>query len=69
MTSMTSRKRNPSLIFPVMSATSPTTNGPRNEADLSVRANSEKNVDSWPCGQTGNLPLVGKKLTVGMSSA
>lgn len=36
-------------MFPVTSAITPTMKGPMNEADLSVRAKSEKKEDSWPC--------------------
>lgn len=45
--SMMSRKMKPFRIFPVRSEMRPTTAGPTNEADLSVRANKEKNDDSW----------------------
>ena len=38
---------NPFRIFPVMSEMRPTTAGPTNEADLSVRAKREKKDDSW----------------------
>jgi hypothetical protein len=47
--SITRRKRKPRRIFPVKSAIKPTMSGPRKEADLSVRAKSEKKEDSWPC--------------------
>lgn len=49
MTSMINKNTKPNRIFPVLSAINPTTNGPRNEADLSVNANKEKKDDSWPC--------------------
>ena len=44
--SMIRRKINPFRIFPVMSEMRPTTAGPTNEADLSVRAKREKKDDS-----------------------
>jgi len=37
---------NPFRIFPVISEMRPTMAGPTNEADLSVKANREKNDDS-----------------------
>ena len=37
---------NPLRMFPVISDMRPTIAGPTNEADLSVRANKEKNDDS-----------------------
>lgn len=50
--SIAKRKRNPKRIFPVMSAMRPTTNGPRNDADLSVSAKREKKDDSCPGGMS-----------------
>lgn len=38
----------PLRMLPVVSDITPTTAGPMNEADLSVRAKSEKKDDSWP---------------------
>jgi len=38
---------NPFRIFPVISEMRPTTAGPTNDADLSVRAKREKKDDSW----------------------
>jgi hypothetical protein len=46
--SITSRKTNPRRMLPVISAMTPTTAGPMKDADLSVRENREKKVDSWP---------------------
>ena len=40
------RNMNPFRIFPVISEMRPTMAGPTNEADLSVKANREKNDDS-----------------------
>lgn len=52
ISSIAKRNRKPKRMFPVMSAMTPTTNGPRNDADLSVRANREKKDDSWPGGMS-----------------
>jgi hypothetical protein len=43
------KNKNPNRIFPVRSAMSPTTAGPRNDADLSVNEKREKKDDSCPC--------------------
>lgn len=44
------RNRNPRRMLPVLSEIRPTTIGPMNDADLSVREKSEKNDDSCPGG-------------------
>lgn len=43
---MNSRKTKPRRMLPVKSEIRPTTSGPKNEADLSVKENREKKVDS-----------------------
>ena len=52
--SMMRRNMNPLRMLPVISEMRPTMAGPTNEADLSVRANKEKNDDSWFCKSVTN---------------
>jgi hypothetical protein len=52
ISSIARRNKNPSRMLPVISAMTPTTNGPRNEADLSVSAKREKKDDSCPGGMS-----------------
>jgi hypothetical protein len=65
---MMRRKMNPFRIFPVMDEMRPTTAGPTNEADLSVKANREKKDDSWFCSSVTDFNKV-KRYTGGINSA
>lgn len=53
------------MISPVSWVISPTRSGPAKDADLSARANNEKNVDSCPCHQRESA----HELTAGIISA